>query len=111
MLLFVKLAVWTVCLLPRSRHELVFENLALRQQLATLAHKGRRPRLLQVDRLFWIALRDLWPGWITALAIVKPATVVAWHRRAFRGYSCGRDKVGKRRTAKGILLLASQGVA
>jgi hypothetical protein len=31
-------------------------------------------------------MRDLWPGWRSALAIVKPATVVAWHRRAFRTY-------------------------
>ena len=86
MLFLLKLTIWTVFLLPRSRRALLLENLALRQQLATLVHKRRRPRLFPVDRLFWAALRDLWPDWISALAIVKPATVVGWHRRAFRGY-------------------------
>ena len=86
MLFLLKLTIWTVFLLPRSRRALLLENLALRQQLATLVHKRRWPRLFPVDRLFWAALRDLWPDWISALAIVKPATVVGWHRRAFRGY-------------------------
>src|SRR4030095_10087167 len=39
-----------------------------------------------VDRLFWVALRQLWPDWSRPLAIVQPATVVAWHRRALRVY-------------------------
>lgn len=38
------------------------------------------------DRMFWIALRRGWPRWRDALFIVKPATVVAWHQRAFRRY-------------------------
>lgn len=46
----------------------------------------RRPRLFPIDRLFWVALRDVWPDWRSALAIVKPATAIAWHRRAFRAY-------------------------
>jgi hypothetical protein len=39
-----------------------------------------------LDRLFWIALRRLWPGWKNVLIIVKPDTVVAWHRAGFRWY-------------------------
>jgi putative transposase len=70
----------------RSRGTLVLENLALRQQLAAVVHDRRRPRLVQVDRLFWIALRELWSEWSKALAIVQPSTVVTWHRRAFRTY-------------------------
>jgi hypothetical protein len=38
----------------------------------------------RLDRLFWIALRRLWEGWSEALIIVKPETVVSWHRAAFR---------------------------
>lgn len=64
----------------------MLDNLALRQQLAALAHGGRRPRLVTVDRLFWVALREVWADWSTALAIARPATVVAWHRRAYRAY-------------------------
>jgi transposase InsO family protein len=86
MLLLLKLILRALRALARSRRSLVLENLALRQQLATLSHHGRRPKLVTVDRLFWVALRELWPGWVNALTIVKPATVVDWHRRAFRTY-------------------------
>jgi hypothetical protein len=86
MVLLLKLILWTVRLVPRSRQALVLENLALRQQLTSVLHGRRRPRLFPVDRLFWVALRNLWPEWRSALAIVKPATVVPWHRRAYRAY-------------------------
>ncbi|HYO81729.1 MAG TPA: integrase core domain-containing protein, partial [Bryobacteraceae bacterium] len=45
-----------------------------------------RPRLTSFDRLFWIALRRVWSGWTGALLIVRPDTVVAWHRAEFRWY-------------------------
>jgi putative transposase len=86
MLFLLKLSLWTVRTLARSRQALVLENLALRQQLATVVHGARRPRLVTIDRLFWVALREQWADWSRALAIVQPSTVVAWHRRAFRGY-------------------------
>ena len=63
---------------------MVIENLALRQQLAVLKEKGPRPHLTWLDRGFWVLLRKLWPEWSNALVIVKPATVVQWHRRGFR---------------------------
>ncbi len=87
MLLLLKLLIWAVRALARSRQALVLDNLALRQQLATLVHRsGRRTRLRPLDRGFWVALRALWADWATSLAIVRPATVVAWHRRAYRVY-------------------------
>ena len=66
----------------RSRRDLVLENLALRQQLATLLQK-HHPRIRPPDRLFWILLRRLWSKWADTLVIVKPNTVVAWHRAGF----------------------------
>jgi hypothetical protein len=87
MLLLLKLLIWTVRALARSRQALLLDNLALRQQLATLVQRsGRRARLGPLDRVFWVALRVVWTDWATSLAIVKPATVVAWHRRAYRVY-------------------------
>jgi putative transposase len=86
MLLLLKLTLWVCRALALSRQALVLDNLALRHQLATLAHGGRRPRLVPADRLFWVALRRVRADWAAALAIVKPATVVAWHRRAYRAY-------------------------
>jgi hypothetical protein len=69
----------------QSRTDLLLENLALRQQLATL-RRNRRPHVHPAERTFWIALRQSWPRWTDVLVIVKPDTVVTWHRRAFRAY-------------------------
>jgi len=62
------------------------EVLALRQQVAVLKRKCRRPVLSRLDRIFWIMLRSVWPRWSDVVAIVKPATVIAWHRKGFRLY-------------------------
>ena len=68
-----------------SRASLLLENLALRHQIGVLKRSARkRPKLTSGDRLLWICLSRLWGGWHSALAIVKPETVVAWHRAAFR---------------------------
>src|ERR1700694_4518195 len=72
-----------LCLLPfllvrvfRSRHDLLLENLALRQQLGLLRRKHPRPQLAVPDKFFWVMLRRLWPGWKRALILVQPETVV-----------------------------------
>jgi len=67
-----------------SRADLVLENLALRQQLAILARRRPRRRLCALDRAFWVGLAKRWPGWRDTLAIVRPATVIRWHRLGFR---------------------------
>ncbi len=70
----------------RSRQYLVLENVALRHQLMVIERQVSRPRITGSDRLLWVCLRSLWPDWSKALIIVKPATVIAWHRGGFRGY-------------------------
>ncbi len=67
-----------------SQQSLVLENAALRQQLAVLHRQVKRPRLTGCDRLFWVALCRVWPRWDEVLTIVKPATVIGWHRAGFR---------------------------
>ncbi len=62
----------------RDRAELAAENLALRQQLAVLQHKSKRPRLRLRDRVFWVWLSRLWSNWRLALLIVQPETAVDW---------------------------------
>ena len=79
----------------RSRRDLLLENLALRQQLATLVMQ-RRPAIRPADRAFWVLLRRLWPGWASALAIVQPGTVVRWHRAGFRMYWKWLSRRGRR---------------
>src|SRR5450432_4175149 len=70
----------------RSRTGLIVENLALRQQLAVLRRRQPHPELRPFDRAFWVLLSRSWSCWAGALAIVKPATVIAWHRRGFAWY-------------------------
>src|ERR1700694_1516809 len=69
----------------RSQAALRLENLALRHQIAVLQRSaGKRPRLTPADRLLWVWLFRIWRDWRGALAIVKPETVIAWHRAGFR---------------------------
>ena len=69
----------------RSRAALQLEVLALRHQLQVLQRtRPRRLRLAKADRWLWVWLSRIWTGWRTALVIVKPETVIAWHRRGFR---------------------------
>ena len=85
-----------------SRHRsLVLQNLALRQQSAVYRRTRPKPAIRWPDRLFWIGLRRAWPDWKSALVVVRPATVVAWHRRGFAWYwthqsrrRSGRPQVG-----------------
>ena len=68
----------------KSRAALQVENLALRHQLGVLRRSVKKPKLATPDRLLWAWLCGVWRDWRSALAIVKPATVIAWHRRGFR---------------------------
>ena len=68
----------------RSRCSLSLEIIALRQQLGILKRKNPHPRLHIRDRIFWILLRRFGSAWSNAIVIVKPETVVAWHRAGFR---------------------------
>jgi hypothetical protein len=69
----------------RSRAALELENLALRHQIGVLRRTAaKRLKLTSADRLLWICLSRLWRGWHSALTIVKPETVIAWHRAGFR---------------------------
>lgn len=87
-----------------SRRDLLLENLALRQQLLALQRRKPKPRLARIDRLFWVAVRRLWPKWKQALVIVTPETIVRWHRTGFRLYwnwlSRHRVVVGRKRISK-----------
>ena len=56
----------------KAQRELALENLALRQQLAILQRKTKRPKLTKADRAFWVALSRLWPDGQNALILAKP---------------------------------------
>ena len=70
----------------KTRRSLALENLALRQQLVVLHRYAKRPRLSDLDRGFWVLLRRIWTDWARVFVIVKPETVVRWHRSGFKQY-------------------------
>lgn len=85
-LFLVSLGAWTIRARFLSRSELLAENLALRQQVCALKDERPRPRLDDVDRAFWVALRAFWPGWASRLIIVDPDTVAKWAHERFRDH-------------------------
>ena len=68
----------------KSHRNLLLENLALRHQLLVLSRGSNRPRLTPMDRALWAWLSHTWDGWKTRLCLVKPSTVIHWHREGFR---------------------------
>jgi putative transposase len=68
-----------------TRAAMHVEVLALRHQLLVLGRsRPRRLRLGRADRWLWACVSRVWSGWRMAVVIVKPETVVAWHRQGFR---------------------------
>ncbi len=82
------------CILRRAA--LAAENLALRHQLGILQRSVKRPRLRPRDRIFWVWLSRLWSDWQSSLMIVKPETVIRWHRDGFRLYWRWKSRRHKR---------------
>jgi putative transposase len=79
-----------------SRAVLELENLALRHQLQVLRRqRPGRPRLFTIDRLLWGWLYRLWPRCLDTMVLVKPATVVQWHRQGFRLFWRWRSRSGR----------------
>ncbi|HEY6345287.1 MAG TPA: hypothetical protein VIY49_27650 [Bryobacteraceae bacterium] len=69
----------------RSHAVLQVEIIALRHQIGVLRRSAKkRPKLTVADRVFWAWLSAAWTDWRSALVIVKPETVIAWHRKGFR---------------------------
>ena len=71
----------------KSRARLEAENMVLRQQVIVLSRKSRsRVWLRNIDRLIFVWIYRLFPSILNAITVVKPETVIRWHRRGFRAY-------------------------
>jgi len=77
---------------------LAAENLALRRQLVVLQRSVKRPKVRRRDRVFWVWLSRLWTRWRSCLVVVKPETVIRWHRQGFKAF--WRRKSRKRRPGR-----------
>ena len=86
----------------RTRTDLTLENLALRQQLAMLRRRSKRPQFGHLDRALWVWLCNWWDRWREALHLVRSETVIRWHRQGFRAFwtwKSRRGRVGRPRVA------------
>ena len=77
---------WLVSLV-KSRRRLQAENLVLRHQLNILRRRApRRMWLSSANRLPFVWLYRLCPAVVDAVAIIRPATLIRWHRRGFKAF-------------------------
>src|SRR5882672_11397186 len=82
-----RLIVWAVVDLFRSRAAIEAEILTLRQQIIVLRRTTPKKQSFgAIDRLVFVGLYRLFPRVLDALAIVRPGTVIKWHRAGFRFY-------------------------
>ena len=87
MIALILLALNLLAALVKSKIRLEAENAALRQQLRVLQRKVRgRVRFNNGDRLFFVQLYRWFPSILAAMLIIRPETLVRWHRAGFRCY-------------------------
>jgi hypothetical protein len=80
----------------KSRAALQLENVALRHQIGVLQRSAKkRLPLNNADRPLWIGLSRAWTEWRSALKILKPDTVIGWHRKAFRMFWTWKVRRGR----------------
>jgi hypothetical protein len=77
---------WAIAAAVQPKALLIADNLCLRQQLVVLHRRKPWPCLEDVDRRFWILACRWFSGRQTSLLVVKPETVLRWHRQSWRMY-------------------------
>ena len=78
---------WAFAAPFKTRSKLEAENLVLRHQLAMLHRSApRRAKLGSTDRLLFVLFYRFFPKVLNAIGLVRPETVVRWHRRGFAAY-------------------------
>ena len=85
-----------VCLGLRSRSSLAAENLFLRKQLAFYQERKVKPRRADNLTRLTLVLLSRWFDWRDALVVVRPKTLVAWHRKGFRLFWRWKSEAGRR---------------
>ena len=109
MLTVLRLLLGSLVAFAASRAELAAEILALRHQLAVLERSSpARLPLTCWDRALWAFLLRHWSGWKDSLVLVKPDTVIAWHRRAFGLFWRRKSLAGRPTTRAEIRRLIRQ---
>jgi hypothetical protein len=86
---------WYLQALLLPRHNLALELPPSASNWRSSNANSRDPQCV-LDRLFWIVLRRFWPSWSGALILVKPETVLSWHRAGFEWFWQWRSRPRRR---------------
>ena len=92
--------------LTRSYTELLTENALLRQQLIVLRRCTKRPKIRRYERGVMVVLAALTQSWRSALLIVKPETILRWHRAGFRLFWRAKSRTEHRRSRLSFATIA-----
>lgn len=96
--------------LPRSKNQLIAENALLPQQLTILHRQVKKPHFTQSDRLWFVLLASRIQLWKETLLILKPDTLIRWHRQGFRLFwkFKSREGVGRPKLSGETIALIQQ---
>src|SRR5262245_44197927 len=95
-----RLILHIVTSLFKPRAKLAAEIIVLRQQLNVLRRQvSKRPQLSNTDRFLFVWLYRWFPSVLGAIAILRPETMIRWHRAGFRAY--WRSRSGNRLAGRG----------
>src|SRR5580658_10515700 len=98
-----------VALTCRSRSAVEAENLFLRKQLALFQERKAKPRRADDSTRWLMSFLSRWFDWRNALVVVKPETLIRWHRKGFRRFWRWKSRpVGRPRLPKDIQALIRQ---
>src|SRR5260221_866315 len=100
MIEFLRLILHIIASFFKPRTKLVAEILVLRQQLNVLRRQvSKRPQLSNTDRFLFVWLYRRFPSVLSAIAILRPETIIRWHRAGFQSYwrERSRKPVGRPR--------------
>ena len=87
MIEFLRLILHIIASFFKPRTKLVAEILILRQQLNVLRRQvSKRPQLSNTDRFLFVWLYRWFPSVLSAIAILRPETIIRWHRAGFQSY-------------------------
>src|SRR5262245_2295273 len=100
MIEFLRLILHIIASFFKPRTKLVAEILSLRQQINVLRRQvSKRPQLSNTDRSLFVWLYRWFPSVLSAFAILRPETIIRWHRAGFQSYwrERSRKPVGRPR--------------
>jgi putative transposase len=78
-----------------SRESVEAKNLFLRRQLALYLERGVKPRRVDAATRVMLTLLSRWFDWRSALVVVRPETLIGWHRAGFRLFWRWKSRAGR----------------